>query len=181
MRGSIKSDNSTDPQGRRWYVCREAWSFILRRYLPRLAVLSLLWEIAHLPLYTIWQEGRPGWIAFAVAHCTAGDVLIGAAALMLALILSRPREPADWPVARIGVLTVVLGVAYTLLSERLNMAHGNWAYSSWMPVLPGIEVGLSPLIQWIVVPLAALWWARPRAFGTVFQPNRASSDRDMVR
>lgn len=37
-----------------------------------MAALNLLWEIAQLPLYTIYEEGEPAAIAFAVAHCTAG-------------------------------------------------------------------------------------------------------------
>jgi len=155
---------------RRWYQRTQAWSFILRRYLPRLALLSLAWEVAHLPLYTIWATGRPAWIAFAVVHCTAGDILIGAVALMLALILSRAGEPADWSVWRIGACTAVLAVAYTVWSERLNLAAGNWAYSAWMPVLPWVEVGLSPLLQWLVVPMAALGWAHRRPD----PPHRAS-------
>lgn len=156
--------------GRRWYRCPPAWSFILRRYLPRLALLNLAWEIVQLPLYTIWATARPGSIAFAVLHCTAGDVLIGAAALLLALILNRAGEPADWPLRRISAGTAMLAVAYTVLSERLNLAAGNWTYSAWMPVLPWVEVGLSPLLQWLLVPLAALGWAYRRPF----PPNRAT-------
>lgn len=145
-----------------WYAHPESWSFIVRRYLPRLTLCSLVWEILQLPLYTIWEEARPGRIAFAVAHCTIGDVLIGAAALLLALVLSRADEPADWPAKRLGTWMVMLAVAYTLISERLNIAQGNWAYSSWMPVLPWVEVGISPLLQWLVVPLAAFRWANRR-------------------
>lgn len=148
-----------------WYAHPESWSFIVRGYLPRLTLFSLAWEILQLPLYTIWQEARPDRIAFAVAHCTVGDVMIGAAVLLLALILSRANQPADWSAKRIGAAMVVLAVFYTLISERLNIAQGNWAYSSWMPVLPRIEVGVAPLLQWLVVPLAAFGWAkrRPRA------------------
>lgn len=143
----------------KWHENPAARAFILKRYLPRMAVLSLAWEIAQLPLYTIWSESKPGRIAFAVVHCTAGDVLNGVAALLLALILSRAGEPEDWPMKRVGMLMVILAVSYTLPSERINIAQGNWVYSSWMPVLPYVEVGLSPLLQWIVVPLIALWWA----------------------
>lgn len=28
-----------------------------------------------------------------------------------------------------------------------------------MPLIPRIDAGLSPILQWIVVPLAAFWWA----------------------
>lgn len=146
----------------RWYQCAQAWWFIWGGYLPRLALLSLAWELMHLPLYTIWQTAGPGWITYAVAHCTAGDVLIGTAALLLALILSRAGEPAGWSASRIGVRTAMLAIVYTVWSERLNLAAGNWAYSVWMPVLPWIEVGLSPLLQWLVVPVAALRWAHRR-------------------
>lgn len=142
-----------------WYARRESWSFIGRRYLPRLALCSLLWEVAQLPLYTLWADPRPVWIAFAIAHCTVGDAMIGTTALMLALILSRAGERASWPATRVVLITVVLAVAYTLLSERINLLQGHWAYSSSMPVLAWIEVGLAPLAQWVIVPLLAWWWA----------------------
>lgn len=32
-----------------WYAYTESWSFILRRFLPRLALYSLGWELAQLP------------------------------------------------------------------------------------------------------------------------------------
>lgn len=142
-----------------WYAHSESRSFILRSYLPRLALCSLAWEIVQLPLYTLWAESRLGWIAFAVAHCTVGDAMIGTTVLVIALILSRANEPANWPRTSICVLMVVLAVVYTVLSERINLTKGNWAYSVWMPVLPWIEVGLAPVAQWIIVPLVAWWWA----------------------
>jgi hypothetical protein len=146
-----------------WYAHAESWSFVLRRYLPRLALCSLAWEIAQLPLYTLWTESRLDWIAFAVVHCTVGDAMIGTAALVVALILSRAGHPANWPGTKICAWMVLLALAYTLASERINLIQGNWAYSDWMPVVPWVEVGLAPLLQWIVVPLAAWRWAnRPR-------------------
>lgn len=142
-----------------WYAYPESWSFILRRFLPRLALCSLAWEVVQLPLYTLWAVPRWEAIAFAVAHCTVGDAMIGMAALILALALSRARHPGNWPRAKVCVLVVVLALAYTVFSERVNLARGNWSYSAWMPVLPWFEVGLSPVLQWIVVPCLAWWWA----------------------
>jgi hypothetical protein len=50
---------------------------------------------------------------------------------------------------------------YTVFSEWLNTeVRGSWAYSEFMPVLPVIDAGLSPLAQWIIIPFAAFWWAR---------------------
>lgn len=112
-----------------------------------------------MPLYTLREEPRLGSIVYAVAHCTVGDAMIGTAALVLALILGRAGERATWPGARIVLLMVFLAMAYTLPSERINLAQGNWTYSAWMPVLPWIKVGLAPVLQWIAVPFAAWWWA----------------------
>lgn len=145
-----------------WYAHPQSWSFILRRYLPRLALCSLAWEIVQLPLYTVWAESRLEWIAFAVGHCTVGDAMIGTAALVLALILIRAGERASWPKTGIVMLMVFLAVAYTVLSERINLARGSWSYSAWMPILPWVEVGLAPVAQWIIVPTLAWWWANRR-------------------
>lgn len=142
-----------------WYAHPESRSFILRRYLPRLAICSLVWEIVQLPLYTLWSEPRWESVVYAVIHCTAGDVMIGMAALFLALILNGAGERADWPGPRIVIWTIVIAVAYTVWSERNNLAQGNWSYSAWMPVLPWIDVGLAPLLQWVAVPWAAWRWA----------------------
>ena len=50
------------------------WIAALRAYLLATAFLDLLWEAAHLPLYTIWTDGTIRDKAFAVLHCTMGDV-----------------------------------------------------------------------------------------------------------
>jgi len=142
-----------------WYRDRGARVLIFRGYLPWLAVLSLAWEIAQLPLYTLWNEADPGYIAFAVAHCTIGDILIGTVAMALSLILMRAGSPEQWPRARIAVLTVITAVAYTAFSEWINtVALRSWEYSSLMPRvrLGEIELGLSPLAQWLVIPPLAL-------------------------
>jgi len=70
-----------------------------------------------------------------------------------------------WPsagYARVATVTVVLGVAYTVFSEWLNVAvRGSWAYAPAMPRVLPFGTGLSPLLEWVVVPLAAFAWARP--------------------
>jgi hypothetical protein len=142
-----------------WFRNQDSWLFILRQHLPRLLLCSLAWEVAQLPLYSLWFDSSWTWIAFSVAHCTAGDGVIGTAALVVALTVNRAENPADWPRFRIGVAIVFLAVAYTVLSERINLARGSWGYSPWMPVLPWIDVGLAPLLQWIVVPSMTWWWA----------------------
>jgi len=150
-----------------WYRDRDARRLIGLGYLPWLAGLDLAWEIAQLPLYTLWREAPASWIAFSVAHCTVGDALIGVSALFAALVLTRAAEPAHWRWARIAILTAVLAATYTAFSEWLNAGLlRNWEYSKWMPVLTvdGVRIGLSPLLQWILLPPLALRLARAGTF-----------------
>ena len=147
-----------------WYRDREARAFVALRYLPWLAALNPVWEIVQLPLYTIWTESTRSEIAFAVVHCTLGDILIGMAALALALTLVRARGIADWHWGRIAMPLVLLGVGYTVFSEWLNITLSRWAYSVFMPTLNlgGLEIGVSPLAQWLVIPPLALFLAKRR-------------------
>ena len=134
---------------------------MLRRYLLFVAAANLAWEIAQLPLYTLWQEGSFGELAFAVVHCTAGDLLIATASLVLALLLFAERRWPERAFPQVAAAAVAFGVGYTVFSEWLNTEiRGSWTYAVWMPVLPVLGTGLSPLAQWLVIPTAAFWWAR---------------------
>ncbi len=157
-----------------WFRDREAWRLIVRGYLPWLAALSLIWEVAQLPLYTLWTEAPPADIAFAVMHCTAGDLLIGSAALTISLLLTRSGSFRGWKWAYISSWTALIGVAYTVFSEWTNTTLFRWAYSELMPtiVLGATEVGLSPLLQWLVVPPLSFYLARISAAGR--SPRRAT-------
>lgn len=146
-----------------WYRDREACRLIGLRYLPWLAGLNLAWEVAQLPLYTLWREATPAWIAFSVLHCTAGDVVIGGTVLLLGLIATRASTPTQWRWGLLASLVALAATGYTAFSEWLNTAVlRNWSYSELMPTVEivGAAIGVSPLLQWIVIPPLALRFAR---------------------
>lgn len=79
---------------------------------------------------------------------------------------------SSWPgknrkVAMLAAVTV--GVGYTVFSEWLNIVvRQAWAYSDIMPVIPVLNVGLSPLLQWIVIPIIAYVYAfKPTELRTI--------------
>lgn len=134
---------------------RARWG-VLVRHVAILTALNLVWEFAQMPLYTLWQTGTAREIVFAGLHCTAGDAMIGGFTLLAALLaLGAP----DWPGARWGAVlvgTVALGVGYTVFSEWLNVGlRASWAYSDLMPVVPPFGTGLTPLLQWLILPPVA--------------------------
>ncbi len=136
------------------------WLPTLRRYLAFVLLVNLAWEFAQLPLYTIWQTAPLSELIFVAAHCTLGDVIIATMALMLTLLLIGD---ATWPQAgywRVALLTTAAGLAYTIYSEWLNVSvRASWAYAPAMPVVPLLGIGLSPLLQWLVIPPLAFWYA----------------------
>ena len=126
------------------------------RYLFWTGLFNLGWEVVQLPLYTLWEDGSPSFVAFAVLHCTAGDVLIASISLLLARIVSGNRQ---WPQQRymqVALTTIGIGVVYTVYSEWSNtVVTRTWAYSLSMPTLWGI--GLSPILQWLLIPAWTFW------------------------
>lgn len=148
------------PERRSADIVNAGWLVTLRRYLLFVAAANLVWEFSHLPLYTIWETGTRREIVFAAIHCTGGDILIAMSSVVLSLFIAG--NPA-WPSARfrrVMVITIVFGVSYTVFSEWLNIEiRGAWAYRDAMPVIPLLDAGLSPVLQWILVPLTGFWWA----------------------
>ena len=132
------------------------WLQASRFYIGLSATMHLFWECLQLPLYTLWNDGTWRSIAFATLHCTAGDVMIASLALLGSLLLFGHRS---WPAVhfgRVAICCAVIGLAYTVYSEWLNVVvRKSWAYSSLMPQLPYIGTGLSPLLQWLVIPAAS--------------------------
>lgn len=152
------------------------WLAALRTYVGVSIVGHLAWEVAQLPLYTIWSTGTLGELAFAVLHCTGGDILIALSTLTAALVLIGDSAWPSHRFERIGVLTVGLGIGYTVFSEWLNAGvRASWTYSDWMPTLPWIGTGLSPLLQWVAIPTLALLALQRRLnpAARLSQPRRA--------
>ena len=147
------------------------WPRALRWYLGVSVAGHLVWEVLQLPLYTLWSTGTFGQKAFAVVHCTLGDAMIAGLAMLIALaVFGRATWPADGA-PRVFLASLALGAGYTIYSEWLNVSvRGSWAYSASMPVVPFIGTGLTPLLQWIVIPAVAQWIA----FGYVPWRNRTA-------
>lgn len=120
--------------------------------------LNLVWEAAQTPLYS--DSGRDlAYLTWTRLHCTLGDVLILLGAFWLTSLLFRSRRwIAAWRLPAV-VVFVATGLLYTGFSEWLNVSvRSSWGYRDAMPTLLGI--GLSPLLQWLVVPPVILLLVR---------------------
>ena len=140
------------------------WLGALRLLLLTSAAAHLVWEVVQLPLYTIWWTSTAGEIAFAVLHCTAGDLVIMTSSLVAALVVFGQGWPSsETSFRKVMFATIGIGVAYTVYSEWLNVSvRGTWAYTTAMPLVPPLGTGLLPLLQWIAVPGLAFVIVRRR-------------------
>jgi hypothetical protein len=136
----------------------QAGELVVRRggraalYLAIAAIGNLVWEALQLPLYTVWSTGTTRQIFVAVTHCTGGDVLIATAMLLAGALLARLR---GWRLfgSRMILATVVLGVAYTIFSEWLNVeVWRSWLTARRCRCCPWLGTGLAPVLQWLIVP-----------------------------
>ena len=98
-------------------------------------------------------------VAAYVLHCLLGDVLIAVSVYLLTAIVFHDLA---WPVRRpwtAGGFMLAAGLGFTVFSEWYNVyVTGAWAYQPAMPLVASI--GLTPLLQWVVVPTLMLFIAR---------------------
>lgn len=119
------------------------------------APLHLVWERAHVVLYTGYGDlgaPLPVWL-----YATTGDVLytlLGVVAAALAGIsLTSSRA---WSVSEYVSLTCI-GACIAVLVEYKAQYLGLWAYTPAMPVFPFSGLGVSPLLQMMLLsPLSVL-------------------------
>jgi hypothetical protein len=125
-------------------------------------LLFFVWEMLQVRFYSgISQTDH--WTGVKVCGLAAlGDVLIELVAFR---VVSRKTpegrrwmsQPRPWPL----VCFVVIGLAITIVIEWLATGVLQlWSYSDRMPVIPWLQIGLVPLIAWILVPPLVVWFCR---------------------
>ncbi len=130
-----------------------------------LLVLSFLghfaWEILQAPLFASLGQTEHFAGILICLKATLGDLAIALAAFWSAALVGRDRNwIADTGAAALAVFFAV-GLLMTVGLEYLHTEVTNrWAYDRVMPTLPIIGTGLSPILQWVFVPLFVLWYMR---------------------
>lgn len=109
--------------------------------------LNFVWEHAHSVLYLSYQGGP--LTEFILLRATLGDAVI--ITVFGALFIYFPKIGARrwlvWP----------LGLCVSIFIELLALHSGRWQYNSLMPIIPLLNIGLTPAVQ-----LALTGWASLR-------------------
>ena len=138
-----------------------------RRVPPELDLLILsfpmhsTWEILQAPLFRSMQDVSHMDGIRICLQATFGDMVIALIAFWVASFLAGTRQWAAQPDLRSIAAWLSTGTAVTLAIEFYSTeVTDRWAYGSSMPRLPLIGTGITPVAQWIVVPMVVLWYLR---------------------
>jgi len=121
--------------------------------------LNLLWEFAQKPLYVVGNF--PPFILGWIRATTWDAAFVVVLYLMLAILHSDfywLRRKNIWD---LGFIFLVGFTVITFLEQQALRAGGLF-YSSAMPIIPILEVGLAPFIQLPFLAFLTYWFARSR-------------------
>ncbi len=156
---------SSMPAGPISEFCRRGLGIVLVAF-----ALNLLWEVLQMPYYS----GPSLGVAPSV-RSHLGSALVDAFVILViywlgARLLQDPRWRLGLDPWRWGFLLAAGAVAALGIEWRALYVAGTWTYAAGMPRIPGLGVGLLPVLQMLLLPAATLviveaalerWDARP--------------------
>lgn len=90
--------------------------------------------------------------------------MIAPAALAIASLLTRSWQRPSQGWGRVTLTTTLLGLGDTVFSEWLNVnLRRSWPHTAAMPRLPPWGTGLTPFLQWLLLPPLAMLTVRTPA------------------
>jgi hypothetical protein len=136
------------------------WWMLMAVFVTAVA-FNYLWELAQAPLYAgMGDFSRMLW------HCFVPSLGDGLIVLLIFALGWAVLHRRDWFV-RPGVYEYALMLIAWLviaISVELAAVHtlGRWKYTTQMPLLPGLGIGLAPVAQMLLLPpiifrVVAIW------------------------
>jgi hypothetical protein len=114
-------------------------------------MLNLAWELIQLPLY------RNAVYNFEhIAFCTLAAIADVLMTLIFYLLLAVILKDVFWiqlTKLHLVAIVVLIGGVGAVLSEIRHLSLGSWAYDDSMPLIPYVNVGISPVLQFMLLPL----------------------------
>ncbi len=127
-------------------------------------LLNFIWELLQMPLFAGFADFPYYQIILHCTKATFGDVIISLVAFAGACLITRSRM---WikSMNKSGVVAfLAMGLVITIIFELLATGPLNrWEYSELMPTVIG--VGVSPVAQWVILPLIQLWFVKRQIIG----------------
>jgi hypothetical protein len=125
------------------------------------AILSYPWKVAQMATYRWLGVPWAGGLATCL-QAALSDALFVLALYGLGCALFKHRGWILRPVSAGYAFLAFAGAGIAVTIEWHTMAWNRWAYQTIIPLIPGLEVGLFPVVQMVVLPILTAhltrWW-----------------------
>lgn len=127
-------------------------------------LLNFPWEFLQVPLFEGMAEARHWDGILICTRATVGDGFIVLIAYWAVAAAWRDRCWFKRPSARHLTAFTLVGLLITIVLEHLATRSDHpawgWRYSELMPIVPGLGIGLTPFLQWLLIPPVVAWFCR---------------------
>ncbi len=117
-------------------------------------IAHFMWEMAHIGLYTGYEHITRLPITL---YATIGDVVYVLIGVLLVSLFKRSFAWFDTPNRGDFIALAVIGFLIALFVEYKGLMLGRWVYTDAMPIVPLLNVGLSPLVQMTILLPLSVW------------------------
>lgn len=124
-------------------------------------VLHFVWETSHVGLYTGYEHITRLPITL---YATLGDVAYVLIAVFAVALFKRSLAWLDAPSQKDIIFLGTVGLLIALFVEYKGLMLGRWVYTEAMPIIPLLNVGLSPLLQMTMLVPLSVWLSARMGF-----------------
>lgn len=125
-------------------------------------LLNLPWEFLQVPFFAGMPSADHWDGVKTCARATLGDAVIMLMAYWGVALRAGRYWLAKHRLVHLAVF-VGIGITITIAIEMLALAGvwmDGWSYAETMVTLPLLGVGVTPILQWLILPPIALWFSR---------------------
>jgi len=114
-------------------------------------LLNFAWEMLQMPLYEGMRLNMQTAMLCGLASI-ADTLMVLLLYYAFAVIYKEVFWVQHFALKRISIL-IVVGATGAILAEMLHVSTGSWRYSQSMPIIPSVNVGVSPVLQFMILPI----------------------------
>jgi hypothetical protein len=113
-------------------------------------LLNFAWEVIQMPLFKGTSFNIQS-VTFCALASVADAIMVLLIYFCFALIYRNSLWVQNLTLPRI-VLVILVGAIGAILAEIRHVSTGSWTYNKSMPMIPLVDVGLSPVLQFMFLP-----------------------------
>jgi hypothetical protein len=114
-------------------------------------LLNAAWEVLQIPLY-VGGMYSCSHILFCLLASLADAIMVVLIYFGFAIIYKNAFWIQSLNLSRVIFLIMTGGIG-AVLAETRHLSIGTWSYAETMPLIPIVDVGLSPVLQFMILPL----------------------------